>query len=158
MAFSGSKLFRILTADDPSAAYTGPVRAEYRLDAEYSDTSAKMIHFLDSPIGASATLPVNLQSLTDAFGDSISATGVYTMMIESSSSNAGAIHLTPGASNGWTGFLSDVSDIAIIEPGSRIVLDDTTGIEVSASSRVLNITNTVGTAATVSVLLVLKTS
>ena len=157
MAFEGRLTVRGRAETGPASPYEPRVRAIVDLDEAYTDTSARSYYAALSG-GAGSTTALDLTTITDAFGTPLAATAVYTLIVSAPAANTGAVTLSPSASNGWTGLLADASDIVKIPAGSRFVADSDSGYAVSASSKAIDLANATGSAQSVTVYIVVKTT
>ena len=157
MSFEGRLTVRGRAETDPASPYETRVRAIFERDEAYTDTSARA-YYATLSVGAGSTTALDLKTITNAFGTALSATAVYTLIVSAPSANTGAVTLSPSASNGWTGLLADASDIVKIPAGSRFVADSDSGYAVSASSKSIDLANATGSAQSVTVYIVVKTT
>ena len=153
MAFSGRLTIIARGENTPAGLYSNNVRALVEHDAAYSDTGAKTYYAAVS-IAGSSTESLDLTTATDAFGAALGASKVYTVLLETPTTNGGNVGVSPSAANGWTGWLADASDKLKIGAGSRALFDSAAGVAVSSSSRSLDFVNATGSAQVINVLII----
>jgi len=112
-------------------------------------TSASQVdvtYFATVTLAASGVTNLDLQAFTGADGASKSLAEVRAFIIRARSANNSKLTLSPNSTNGWTGLLQDASDILDLPVGANIwIVCGTDGaIPVTASNKVLDITNTDG--------------
>lgn len=142
---------RILTAmmcrhRKTNTGYTDTVQtvSEYTL-IEPTVANANRFYSTTYSIAASGTQTINLQSLTDALGQTITATKAYAIRIQNTGAN---ISLKAGAADGFVWFLVDASDILLIHTGGTFAWASATATTVDATHKNLLITNLSGSDAT----------
>ncbi len=111
-----------LATQDAPGDYEGRAKAEAgptkTVVANGTGAGAADLLFHDErSIAGSGNEDLDLQALTDSFGQAFNAAEVAVLRVEAASTNAGAIELTPGASNGWTAILSGTAPKISIPPG-----------------------------------------
>jgi hypothetical protein len=152
-----------LDASDP---YSGVATAQVLLDQLLADgdgdNQASYLHQSSRSVSASSNEDVDFTALTDAFGNALSSLNdIALLVIEADSANGDVLQVKQSASNGWSAFLADVSDIIEIRPGSSLVLYSPidSNYAVSASDKSINVANAdSGAAATYTLTLVGRSS
>ncbi len=100
-------------------------------------------------LAGSANEDLDLQALTGADGASKSCAEVRMLVIYNPATNGDALHISPSASNGWTAWQADASDVVKVQPGTWQILG--CGVNgsypVSASNKSFNVANQDGSAA-----------
>lgn len=148
-----SHVFCDIRATQPASEYEGGVSARFNLDKVLQDGTAAdkadRVWKDVRSLAGSANEDIDLRSVTDAFGASISFVEIVAIIIEAASANAGNIEVKPSASNGFTGFLKDASDILVLKPGTSLMLFNSADGQYSTttSNKSLNFNNTAGSTA-----------
>lgn len=165
--FNGLVEVRVDLKQMPDAAYDSAVSKYFELLRRFSRggaNDADCVYGASGSLAGAATLDVDLQTVLDAFGDALSATGVVVFLFAATSTNVDDIRVSPSAAgNPWTGLLAAGSEMKLT-PGCTI-LGVATSVSaasrwtVGAGSKVVRLTNmSAGTAAGYTILFATFTS
>lgn len=95
------------------------VASQSLTDGTTEDKADKLL-MREPTIGASSNTEIDLQTATDTHGVAVSMDEVVAIGIEVPE-DGGALEVSPGASNGWTGLLGSGSTLKL-PAGSKVVL------------------------------------
>ena len=120
---------------------------------------AQQVFTDDRTLAASATEDLDLAaSLSNGFGQTITFTKIRAIYIEAASGNTNNVNVGGAAANQFSTCFSDTSDVAVVRPGSAILLvaRDATGFTVTAGTGdLLKVANSgAGTSVTYTIILI----
>lgn len=97
-------------------------------------------------LAASGTEDIDLLTIVNGYAEALALDEVVILRIAADPANIGNIEMKGGASNGWTSFLKDISDVIQIKPGSAIQLESlpASAYAVGGTNKVITFTNADG--------------
>lgn len=102
-------------------------------------TTYNRIYSTTGTLAASASVTIDLQSVTDLLGQSLTLTKIIAIQMSATDST---MKYEPGASNGLSWFLSGTSPAISVRAGGFFLVGDGTFGVVSGSAKTITITNT----------------
>lgn len=100
-------------------------------------------------IAGSGSQALDFTTLTDAYGTAIAAANVvgfvvknHAFLSDGTTASGGTLNISPNASNGWSSFLADASDILKLPAGGvAAFIAPRTGYTVAAANKALDLDN-----------------
>lgn len=121
-----------------SPTYQGPDTFQYPTNYLIEDTGVDTVYAVEGTLSPLASETIDLQNLTDFFGDALVFTRVYTLQIGATGAD---LLFGPGAVDPCPWFFADVNDRIVVKAGSDMMYNSTYPFTVDSGAKTLDFFN-----------------